>query len=97
MSSPPAKCQRTEDAPITRSDIWYQDGSVVLQAQDTQFRVHWGNLCQHSSFFREMQGLPQPPDLPSVDGCPIIELQDAVLDVEHLLKVLYNPCVHQVL
>ncbi|KAJ7125109.1 hypothetical protein C8R44DRAFT_131791 [Mycena epipterygia] len=91
MSLPPAKRQRTEDAPVTRSDIWISDGSVVLQADNTQFRVHWGVLALHSSFFRDMQGLPQPPDQPSIDGCPIVELQDAVADVEYLLKALYNP------
>ncbi|KAJ7935147.1 hypothetical protein B0H13DRAFT_1700095 [Mycena leptocephala] len=91
MSSPPAKRQRTEDAPITRSDIWHRDGSVVLQAENTQFRVHWGVLALHSPFFRDMQELPQPPDQPSVDGCPIVELQDTTVDVEHLLNALYNP------
>ncbi|KAJ6581624.1 hypothetical protein B0H19DRAFT_1116050 [Mycena capillaripes] len=91
MSTPPTKRQRTEEASITRSDIWYPDGSVVLQVQDTQFRVHWSVLAQHSSFFRDMQALPQPPDGPSVDGCPVVELQDAIEDVKHLLPALYDP------
>ncbi|KAJ6593479.1 hypothetical protein B0H19DRAFT_1090537, partial [Mycena capillaripes] len=38
-----------------------------------------------------MQALPQPPDQPSIDGCPIVELHDSALDVEHLLAALYNP------
>ncbi|KAJ6589882.1 hypothetical protein DFH09DRAFT_1140349 [Mycena vulgaris] len=90
--APPAKRQRTEDAPVTRS-IWHEDGSVVLQADNTQFRVHWSVLAMHSSFFRDMQKLPQPPDQPSVDGCPVVELPDAVVDVEELLKALYNPAL----
>ncbi|KAJ7496923.1 hypothetical protein FB451DRAFT_1386270 [Mycena latifolia] len=89
--SPPPKRQRTEDAPVTRSDIWYQDGSVVLQAENTQFRVHWSILSQSSSFFRGLQGLPQPPDQPSVDGCPIVELPDRLADLEILLRALYIP------
>ncbi|KAJ7350754.1 hypothetical protein DFH08DRAFT_695355 [Mycena albidolilacea] len=76
---------------ITRSDIWYEDGSVVLQAQHTQFRVHWGVLARQSSFFHDMQGLPQPPDQPSVDGCPVVKLPDDIADVECLLKALYSP------
>lgn len=91
MSSPPAKRQRTENAPLTRSDIWHSDGSVVLQARDTQFRVHWSVLALHSSVFRGMQGLPQAVDQPSMDGCPVVELSDSVEDVEHLLRALYNP------
>ncbi|KAJ7169069.1 hypothetical protein C8R43DRAFT_916546 [Mycena crocata] len=92
-SGPPVKRQRADstERSITRSTIWYQDGSVVLQSHDTQFRVHWSVLSQHSAFFRDMQGLPQPPDQPSIDGCPVVELSDTVADVEHVLTALYNP------
>ncbi|KAJ7686531.1 hypothetical protein B0H17DRAFT_714011 [Mycena rosella] len=90
---PPAKRPRTEDTPpISRSKtIWYKDGSVVLQAQNTQFRVHWGVLSLHSSFFRDMQDVPQPPEQESVEGCPLIEVSDTVSDLENLLNALYNP------
>ncbi|KAF7362310.1 BTB domain-containing protein [Mycena venus] len=92
MSTPPAaKRKRGENAPITRSHIWYQDGSLVLQAGQHQFRVHWGVVSEHSSFFRDMQALPQPPDQPTVDGCPVVELSDDLMDVEFLLKALYTP------
>ncbi|KAF8216797.1 hypothetical protein K438DRAFT_1953695 [Mycena galopus ATCC 62051] len=91
MSSPPAKRQRTKDAHLTRSDTWRSDGNVVLQAGNTQFRVHWSVLALHSSVFRDMQGLPQPPDQLNVEGCPIVEIFDDPDDVEYLLKVLYNP------
>ncbi|KAF7351068.1 BTB domain-containing protein [Mycena sanguinolenta] len=91
MSSPSAKRQRTEHASITRSNIWYRDGSVVLQTESTQFRVHWGLLSQHSPFFRDLENIPQPPDEPTIDGCPIVELQDSAVDVEHLLTALYDP------
>ncbi|KAJ6497467.1 hypothetical protein C8R45DRAFT_898773 [Mycena sanguinolenta] len=81
-------------APVVRSDIWYTDGTVVLQAQGTQFRVYWGILAQQSSFFHGLQDLPQPPHQPNVDGCPIIELHDNVADVECLLRALFTPTVH---
>ncbi|KAJ7287207.1 hypothetical protein C8J57DRAFT_1460615 [Mycena rebaudengoi] len=93
MSSPPTKRQRTEDRPITRSTIWHDDGGVVLQADDTQFRVHWGVLSLHSPFFQGMRGLPQPPDQETVEGCPLIELPDTAEDFEHLLNALYHPAV----
>ncbi|KAJ7442455.1 hypothetical protein FB451DRAFT_1057523 [Mycena latifolia] len=89
-SSPPAKRQRLE-LEITRSRMWHPDGSVILQAGNTQFRVHWSVLSRHSSFFRGMQGLPQPLDQPSVEGCPVVELSDRVEDVENVLETLYNP------
>ncbi|KAJ6593501.1 hypothetical protein B0H19DRAFT_1090601 [Mycena capillaripes] len=37
-----------------------------------------------------MQGLPQPPDQPNVDGCLIVELPDDAIDVEYLLRALYS-------
>ncbi|KAJ6519061.1 hypothetical protein C8R45DRAFT_1204315 [Mycena sanguinolenta] len=92
MSPPPAKRPRAEDEPITRSDyFWIGDGSVVLQAGNIQFRVHLGVLARHSSVFRDMHGLPQPPDEPNVDGCPVVRLPDDPTDVEYLLKALYDP------
>ncbi|KAJ7188685.1 hypothetical protein C8R46DRAFT_1055489 [Mycena filopes] len=91
MPSPAAKRQRTEDAPITRSELWHNDGSVVLQAESTQFRVHWSVLGRNSSFFRDMQSLPQPLDQPTVEGCPVVELPDNAIDVEFVLKALYTP------
>ncbi|KAF7351123.1 BTB domain-containing protein [Mycena sanguinolenta] len=92
MSPSPAKRQRTEDdAPITRSDHWYKDGSVVLQAENVQFRVHWSLLSKHSSFFRDLEGLPQPPNQPTIDGCFIVYLHDSAVDVQYLLDAIYDP------
>ncbi|KAJ7350759.1 hypothetical protein DFH08DRAFT_695625 [Mycena albidolilacea] len=89
MSSAQSGLESTRNMSVTRSNIWYEDGSIILQARGTQFRVYWGVLAQQSSFFRDMQSLPQPPDQPSVDGCPVIELHDDVADVEYLLKALF--------
>ncbi|KAJ7682913.1 hypothetical protein B0H17DRAFT_1333540 [Mycena rosella] len=91
--APAAKRQRTEDSPITRADLWHDDGSVVLQAEGIQFRVNWSVLSMHSSFFRDMRGLPQPPDQPSIEGCPVIQLTDSSTDLKHLLNALYDPLV----
>ncbi|KAJ6519053.1 hypothetical protein C8R45DRAFT_1117032 [Mycena sanguinolenta] len=89
MSPPPAKRRRTT-TPIKHSELWFSDGGVVLQAENIQFRVHFGVLARHSSVFSDMQELPQPSDEPTVDGCPVVELQDDPTDVEFLLKALYD-------
>ncbi|KAJ7650044.1 hypothetical protein FB45DRAFT_886760, partial [Roridomyces roridus] len=92
MEGPPAKRQRTENGEIVRSpEIWHSDGSVVLHAGCTQFCVHWSVLSLHSSFFRDLHGLPQPPNEPKIEGCPVIELSDSSEDVETVLKALYDP------
>ncbi|KAL1718716.1 hypothetical protein EV715DRAFT_200573 [Schizophyllum commune] len=93
--SRPGKRARTEDAnpgPIKRSEkIWFDDGNLVVQAEQTQFRVHKSVLAKHSLFFRDLKDLPQP-DTPeaSVDGCPVVELQDEALAVSFMLFVIYD-------
>ncbi|KAJ7030063.1 hypothetical protein C8F04DRAFT_1236791 [Mycena alexandri] len=93
MISSVARVRSTNQQPprSAHTSAWYQDGSVVLQARDTQFRVHFGVLASQSTFFREMQGLPQPPDQPTVECCQVVEMQDDVFDVKHLLTAIYDP------
>ncbi|KAF7315166.1 BTB domain-containing protein [Mycena indigotica] len=93
---PSAKRARTDDASspttIIRSDIWHSDGSLILQAGKTQFRVHWSVLSSHSSVFKDMQINCQPGTPESlVEGCPVIELYDDPQSVKTILRVLYNP------
>ncbi|KAJ6519047.1 hypothetical protein C8R45DRAFT_885299 [Mycena sanguinolenta] len=90
MSSP-SQHKGAEETAINRSELWFSDGSVVLQAQTTQFRVHLGVLPKHSSIFRDMQALPQPPDEPTFEGCPIVRLLDDPTDLEYVLNTLYDP------
>ncbi|KAF7315159.1 BTB domain-containing protein [Mycena indigotica] len=93
LSGPPApKRPRTEEDTIVRSEIWYKDGSIVLQAGNTQFRVHFGLLAAHSTVFSDMYEMPQPEaQATMVDGCPLVEVQDDPEDVKNLLLVLYTP------
>jgi hypothetical protein len=93
MPLPSMKHQHIENTLITCSKVWYKYGSVVLQAESTQFRVHWGVLSQHSDTpAADLEGLPQLNNQPTVDRCHIIELQDPVIDVEYLLKVPRRCC-----
>ncbi|KAK7052254.1 BTB domain-containing protein [Favolaschia claudopus] len=89
----PAKRQRVDDEEegLTRSDIWHDDGSVVLRVERTLFRVHWTVLCLHSSVFRDLRGIPQPPEEPQIEGCPVVELHDDTQDITLFLTALYNP------
>lgn len=98
--SPVVKRQRTEadtgvsEAPPVRSTIWLEDGNVVLQVQNTQFRVHRSMLSLHSSVFRDMFQFPQPFGEHDVDGCPVVHLTDDPDDFEQLLKVVYDRSGH---
>ena len=92
----PVKRRRTstpltdEPSVIVRSTVWYDDGSVVLQAECKQFRVHRTLLCQNSTIFTDMFSIPQPsPEESLVEGCPLVRLSDSAEEVETVLRALY--------
>lgn len=93
---PPAKRRKTGNeggnevvCPV-RSDIWFDDGSVILQAESTQFRVHRTMLARHSPVFRDIFSIPQPGDEALIEGCPIIHLSDSAEDIRLTLLALYD-------
>lgn len=98
----PEKRQRTDEGPpdVVRSDIWFDDGNIILQAGGHQFRVYRGLLARHSPVFKDMFAIPQPAGNSSptaqADNCPIIHLADSADDVHFMLVKLYNMCVYRV-
>ncbi|KAH6907596.1 hypothetical protein BKA70DRAFT_360027 [Coprinopsis sp. MPI-PUGE-AT-0042] len=79
--------------PVIRSTkCWLDDGNLVLQVEQTQFRVHKSVLARHSPVFRDMSSFSQPPeeDEPMVEGCPIVYLSDSAQQWELLIGVLYD-------
>ncbi|CAA7266040.1 unnamed protein product [Cyclocybe aegerita] len=77
---------------ITRSKYWFKDGNVVLQAEETQFRVHQSMLAHHSRVFNDLFGIPQPEvsQDPMVDGCPLVPLSDTAADVRQIMAIFYD-------
>ncbi|KAF7297738.1 BTB domain-containing protein [Mycena kentingensis (nom. inval.)] len=78
------------ESAITRSpDYWFDDGSIVLQVESTQFRIAKSMLARHSSVFKDMLSLPLPSDEPLIEGCPVVVLPDSSADWTRLLEVMY--------
>ena len=99
IEPPPQKRKRSENsvdepppAELIRSDIWYTDGNVILQAEGVQFKVLKSILAQSSSVFEDMFSIPQPPSssADTVDGCPIVHLSDSAEEVGYVLKALFK-------
>ncbi|KAF7297728.1 BTB domain-containing protein [Mycena kentingensis (nom. inval.)] len=90
----PAKRPRADEPapenPITRTpDYWFEDGSIVLQVESTQFRVAKTLLAKHSSVFRDMLSLPSTEDS-LVEGCPVVVLPgDSTADWNHMYPATY--------
>ncbi|KAL4244374.1 hypothetical protein ABKN59_010543 [Abortiporus biennis] len=69
-------------------ELWFEDGSVVIQAENTLFRVHSGVLAAQSEVFRDMFSLPPPADAETYDGCAFVRVSDSAEDMKHLLMVM---------
>ena len=90
--------QNSGDELMRQPDLWFSDGSIVLRAEKTMFRVHVSQLSRHSSVFCDMLSMPQPVSVGSdeheqgerVEGCPVLYLHDRAEDVMHLLRALYD-------
>ncbi|KAF8580218.1 hypothetical protein K439DRAFT_1619981 [Ramaria rubella] len=72
--------------------IYFDDGNIILIAEQTAFRVHKGLLSYNSDVFRNMFATVQePPGLETFDGLPIVKLSgDSGTDMEYFLKALYQ-------
>lgn len=95
MLSPESLEAQLEQGRLTKHpEFWFSDGSIILRAQSTLFRVHISQLSRKSVFFRDLFSIPQPttPDRHELklDGCPVLELHDPPRDVANLVKVIYD-------
>ncbi|KAJ7494271.1 hypothetical protein B0H11DRAFT_1802506 [Mycena galericulata] len=72
-------------------DLWFEDGNIVVQAENSQFRVYRGVLAARSTVFQNMLSFPQPPELELVEGCPLVRLHDYATEVTAFLKAIFEP------
>jgi hypothetical protein len=92
---PSAKRKRTantQEMPvITRGDVYFEDGNIILAVQQTHFRVYRGVLSVLSPTlaekFTKLQGCKAEM---LVDGCPVLELDDLAEDWCTLLKAIFQ-------
>lgn len=78
-------------ATFSRSQLWWEDGNIIVEAETTRFRVYKGHLATHSEFFNELFLVPQPPTPDQdelVEGCPVVRVSDTAEDWEYILQAL---------
>ena len=78
------------EPPEKSENLWFEDGSIVLQAENTQFKVHRSILAKNSPIFADLFKIPHPASEPTIDGCPVVHLQDSAEDIKHVLLILYG-------
>ena len=73
---------------LTRDkDLWFDDGSIILVAQKTMFKVYKGLLSTHSPVFADMFSSATHSDEID-DGCPVVRVSDSAQDLKWLLTHL---------
>ncbi|KAK6969112.1 hypothetical protein R3P38DRAFT_2753240 [Favolaschia claudopus] len=68
--------------------LWFEDCGLVIQAENTLFRISRDFLALQSPVFRDMLSLPPPKSTDLIDGCPFVVLPDRAEDVTVFLKAL---------
>jgi hypothetical protein len=87
---PPAKRQRVGDPdPVvpTRSEPWFQDGTIILQASETQFRVYRGILSATSVQIYVCHATARAW---RVQSCSVVCLSDSADDWRFVLNALHD-------
>ncbi|KAK7690458.1 hypothetical protein QCA50_005556 [Cerrena zonata] len=78
---------------IDRGDPWFDDGNIVIVAENTGFKVHRDVLSQRSEIFKDMLLVPQPP-VPNqdeiLDGIPVVHVSDTQKDLFYVISAIYN-------
>nr|GAT52676.1 predicted protein [Mycena chlorophos] len=77
--------------PLDRGALWFEDGTLVIRAQQTAFKVHRSILAARSSVFRDMLAMPQNAEfVEQLDGCPMVVLPDAPKDLHCFLRAIFD-------
>ncbi|PSR72327.1 hypothetical protein PHLCEN_2v11775 [Hermanssonia centrifuga] len=59
-------------------ELWFEDGKIVLVAEDRAFKVHRGIPSVHFVVYRDMFQTPQPSNgADDIEKCPSIRLYDS--------------------
>ncbi|KAJ7711877.1 hypothetical protein B0H16DRAFT_1392016, partial [Mycena metata] len=81
--------------------LWFPDGNIILSAHGgVLFRVFRGILAARSPVFADMLAslaFPQPArsveadaGVETLDGCPVLHLDDSAADAMYFLKALFD-------
>ncbi|KAJ7679607.1 hypothetical protein B0H17DRAFT_944046 [Mycena rosella] len=80
-------CESSEAGEPVRSDIWFDYGNLVVQAENLQFRVYKGTPCSSSEVLRA--AIYNVGDSKGVEGCPLVFLSDSSVEVAYLFRVIF--------
>jgi len=72
-------------------DLWFDDGNLILQAEQSVFKIYRGLLCARSTVFADMFAFPPPQEGNGVvEGCPFVNTYDSAQDMTYFLRALLD-------
>lgn len=71
-------------------DIYFEDGNVAILTGSHYSLVHQGLLSRHSNVLKSLLETVSVQNDKSIEGCPMLQLQDSPDDMAHFLKALYD-------
>ncbi|KAJ7765623.1 hypothetical protein B0H16DRAFT_396799 [Mycena metata] len=79
------------DKTLTRvEELWFFDSGLIVQAEQSLYRVSGGILAARSPIFKDMLSFTQPPDAETIDGCPVVRLPDRAADVTCFFRAIFD-------
>ncbi|KAF7359026.1 BTB domain-containing protein [Mycena sanguinolenta] len=84
------KTPTRDNTPTRVEELWFEDGGLVVQAEQSLFRVSRGILAARSSVFKDMLAFTQPPNAETIDGCPVVRLPDSAEDVKRFFRAIFD-------
>ena len=77
------------DVPTRHTDLYFDDGNLCIVTGQQYFIVHRGLLCRHSVPLQEsIRAIKEEEH--SVEGLPVMYLDDEPADFAHFLRALYG-------
>ncbi|KAJ7142079.1 hypothetical protein C8R43DRAFT_1238195 [Mycena crocata] len=75
------------DTCFTKADT---NGGLVVQAENSLYRVSGGILGARSPVYKDMLSFPQPRDAETIEGCPVVRLPDSAVDVTCFFRAIFD-------
>ena len=76
-----SKSQEAPKPAVMPVDVWFDDGNLIIQAEDKLFHVYRGILSSASSILRNMLlSLPVTDESGTFDGCQVVHIPDSAAD-----------------
>jgi hypothetical protein len=86
----PPPIDATAPALVRHVTLSFEDGNLMVVAENTMFQVHRSVLSRKSALFKDLLSLPQPETEETIESLPVVRLLDSSADVAMLIDAIYN-------